>query len=485
MQNRRRFSYALVLALLAAAACGPDATDAVKVQADGISLTAHTEPSAPRVGSNTLWLELRDANAAPLTGLDVSVRVHMHAMGAMPAMGGPAAVREQSEGRYRADFDLSMGGSWLVEVVAKHGEHLLLRAEGSLGTGTSGVRLAAVGSAMPDAVREEHPGEFRIDPGRLQRVGVRVTRVERKPLENSVRAVGRVVAEETTLEDVSLKVRGWVGRIEVDAVGDPVTKGQVLIRIYSPELYTAQEELLQALRSQQRAKQEGSDRTDYLVRAARNRLRLWDISDADIDAIAARGEPLRDLPIRAPVTGYVVEKNVSQGSAFEPGARLYRIAPLSRVWVEAEVYEFELASVSVGQRVTVSLPALPGSALEATVAYVHPTLDPQSRTGRVRIELPNADFALRPDMYASVRLHVARGEGLVVPHSAVLYAGERSFVFRSLGDGRFRPQQVVTGMRSGEEVEVLSGVAEGDEIVASGTFLIASESRLRAALERW
>jgi len=119
------------------------------------------------------------------------------------------------------------------------------------------------------------------------------------------------------------------------------------------------------------------------------------------------------------------------------------------------------------------------------VAYVHPTLDPQSRTGRVRIELPNLDFALRPDMYASVRLHVSRGEGLVVPHSAVLYAGERSFVFRALGEGRFRPQQVVTGMRNGEEVEVLSGVAEGDEIVASGTFLIASESRLRAALERW
>jgi Cu(I)/Ag(I) efflux system membrane fusion protein len=429
----------------------------------------------------------------------------MHAMGAMPAMGGAAAVREQGDGRYRADFDLAMGGSWLVEIVAKHGVHPLLRAEGSLSTGTEGLRLQAVGAApkdaepdehaanpaepegaaLPDAASEAHPGEFRVDPGRLQRVGVRVTRVERKPLESSVRAVGRVVAEETTLADVSLKVRGWVGRIEVDAVGNPVTKGQVLIRIYSPELYTAQEELLQALRSQQRSKQEGSDRTDYLVRAARNRLRLWDITDADIDAIAARGEPLRDLPIRAPVTGYVVEKNVSLGSAFEPGVRLYRIAQLSRVWVEAEVYEFELASVSVGQRATVTLPALPGSSLEAKVAYVHPTLDPQSRTGRVRIELPNLDFALRPDMYASVRLHVSRGEGLVVPHSAVLYAGERSFVFRALGEGRFRPQQVVTGMRNGEEVEVLSGVAEGDEIVASGTFLVASESRLRAALERW
>jgi Cu(I)/Ag(I) efflux system membrane fusion protein len=506
MRTQKSFGIGIALALLLAAACERQAADAVRVRGDGAELAVRTEPSAPRVGSNALRLELRDASGAPLSGADVAVRVHMHAMGAMPAMGGPAAVREEGEGRYRADFDLPMGGSWLVEVTAKAGDTPLVRAEGSLGVGTAGLRLEAVGTAPAGAephahamttpaedaasgalaaADDAHPGEFRVDPGRLQRVGVRVTRVERKSIESSVRAVGRVVAEETTLADVSLKVRGWVGRIEIDAIGDPVAKGQVLVRIYSPELYTAQEELLQALRSQERAKQEGSDRTDYLVRAARNRLRLWDISAADIDAIAARGEPQRDLPIRAPVTGYVVEKNVSLGSAFEPGARLYRIAQLARVWVEAEVYEFELASVSVGQRATVSLPALPGSALEAQVAYVYPTLDPKSRTGRVRLELPNPELALRPDMYASVRLHVSRGEGLVVPHSAVLYAGERSFVFRALGEGRFRPQQVVTGMRSGEEVEVLSGVAEGDAIVASGTFLIASESRLRAALERW
>lgn len=503
MRTQQGFSFSVALALLSAAGCGPQAEDAVRVRSDTAELAVTLDPSAPRVGSNALLLEISDANGKPLSGADVAVRVHMHAMGAMPAMGGSAAVREQGDGRYRAEFDLAMGGSWLVEIAATAGGTALARAEGSLSVGTPGLRLESVGTARAPqphsdvappagtqstdtaAEADAHPGEFRVDPGRLQRVGVRVTRVERKPLESSVRAVGRVVAEETTLADVSLKVRGWVGRIEVDAIGDPVAKGQVLIRIYSPELYAAQEELLQALRSQERAKQGGSDRADYLVRAARNRLRLWDISPADIEAIAARGEPQQDLPIRSPLTGYVVEKNVSLGSAFEPGARLYRIAPLSRVWVEAEVYEFELASVSVGQRASVSLPALPGSALEAQVAYVYPTLDPKSRTGRVRLELPNLDLALRPDMYASVRLHVSRGEGLVVPHSAVLYAGERSFVFRALGDGRFRPQQVVTGMRNGEEVEVLSGVAEGDAIVASGTFLIASESRLRAAMEQW
>ncbi len=185
------------------------------------------------------------------------------------------------------------------------------------------------------------------------------------------------------------------------------------------------------------------------------------------------------------MSGYVVEKNLVAGSAFEPGQRLYRIAPLSRVWIEAEVYEYELSLVHEGQPATVTLPYLPERSFEATVAYVYPTLDPKTRTARFRLELPNPDLALRPDMYANVRLHAERGERLVVPQSAVLYAGERSFVFRALGDGRFRPQRVEVGLRSGEEVEILAGIDPGDAIVTSATFLIASESRLRAALELW
>jgi Cu(I)/Ag(I) efflux system membrane fusion protein len=483
----------LVLAALGLLACGGGDGDALRLRGDGVELSARLDPRAPRVGENTLWVELADARGAPLSGAALQVRVHMHAMGSMPAMGGAALVREQGSGRYRAEFDLDMGGSWLVELEARPPGGKPLRAEGSLATGTPGLRLAVVSEAAPAAAAAEapeagapSPGEFRVDPARLQRVGVRVAKVERRPFETAVRAAGRVVAEETTLADVALKVKGFVREIEVDAVGDSVQRGQVLFSIYSPELYTAQEELLQALRSQQRARESGGgDRADYLVRAARNRLRLWDVDPADVERMAARGEPQESLPIRSPVSGYVVEKNVSLGTAFEPGARLYRIAPLSRVWVEADVYEFELPEVAKGQRAEVSLPSLPGQRFEAQVAWVYPTLDPSTRTGRVRLELPNPELALRPSMYANVRLFVDRGERLLVPHGAVLYTGERSFVFRALGDGRFRPQQVVTGLRSGEEVEVLEGLAEGEEIVASGTFLIASESRLRAALERW
>jgi Cu(I)/Ag(I) efflux system membrane fusion protein len=352
--------------------------------------------------------------------------------------------------------------------------------------GTPGVRLTGVEAGAAAPADRQHPGEFRVEPGRLQRIGVSTAPAERKPLVTEIRAVGRIVSEEATLADVALKVDGWVGEVHVDSVGAAVKRGEVLFGAYSPELYAAQREFLTALRSQQRARATSApERADYLVRAARNRLRLWDIADADLERLAQSGEPLEHLPIRSPVTGYVVEKNLVEGSAFSSGQRLYRIAPLAQVWVEAQVYESDLPLVHAGDRATVTLPYLPDRSFEAKVDYLYPMLDAQTRTARLRIVLPNADLALRPDMYANVRLRVERGERVVVPQSAVLYAGERSFVFRALGDGRFRPQLVSTGLRSGEEVEIVSGLAAGDPIVTSATFLIASESRLRAALEQW
>ncbi len=471
--------------------CGGSRSEPVTVRSGNIEMLVAVEPAALRVGENSLWLELRDATGAPVTGADVDVKVHMHAMGAMAAMGGPAAVTELGEGRYRADFELPMGSTWNVEIAARVADGPRARAEGSLTVGTPGVRLEGVGTGTvaataEPAAEERHPAEFRIAPGRLQRIGVRTAPAERKELATTVRAVGRVVAEETTLADVSLKVHGWVGDVLVDAVGDPVKRGEVLFTVYSPELYSAQEEYLQALRSQERARDTSApDRANYLVRSARNRLRLWDIAESDLERLERSGEPLEHLPIRAPVTGYVVEKNLVEGTAFEPGRLLYRIAPLSRVWIEAEVYEYELPLIREGQTATVTLPYMPGRSFDATVAYVYPTLDPKTRTARLRLELPNPELALRPDMYANVRVHAERGERLVVPQSAVLYAGERSFVFRALGGGRFRPQPVEVGLRSGEQVEILAGLESGDEIVTSATFLIASESRLRAALEQW
>lgn len=498
MSWKRGPVFVLCVALVA---CGGSSSESSRVRSGGGEVAVSLEPSAPRVGANRLLIELRDAAGAPVEGAAVEAKVHMHAMGAMPAMGGPLPVRELGGGRYRADFDLAMGGNWLVDVTARPAEGAPLHVEGSLTVGAPGLYLEGAGadaSLAGDSATgghaghegsgpgEPHPAEFSLPEGRLQRVGVKIAEARLAPLRSEVRAVGRVVAEETTLEDVSLKVRGWVRELVVDAVGDPVKRGETLLRIYSPELYSAQEEYVQALASQQRALESAApQRADYLVRAARNRLRLWDVDERELARLAESGEALEALPIRAPVSGYVVEKNVALGSAFEPGQRLYRIAPLSRVWVEADVYEYELPLVREGQSAAVTLPYLPGQQFEASVAYVQPVLDPRTRTARLRLELPNPELALRPDMYANVSVHVDQGERLLVPQSAVLYAGERSFVFRSLGGGRFRPQRVEIGLRSGEQVEILSGLAPGDPIVTSGTFLIASESRLRAALEQW
>jgi Cu(I)/Ag(I) efflux system membrane fusion protein len=212
---------------------------------------------------------------------------------------------------------------------------------------------------------------------------------------------------------------------------------------------------------------------------------LWGVAERDLEGIERTGVPLEQVPVRSPATGYVIEKQLVEGSAIAPGERLLRIAPLDRVWLEAQVYESDLALVELGQPARVTLPYAPGRVWQGSVGYVYPTLAGETRTARVRIELANPDLALRPDMYANVELRAARGVRTLVPESAVLHAGERSFVFVDLGGGRFRPQRVEVGLRGAGRVEIVSGVEAGERVVSSGTFLIASESRLRAALEQW
>jgi Cu(I)/Ag(I) efflux system membrane fusion protein len=490
MTHVKRHAVILLLAaaLAGLSACGADSRAApVRVESGGLELVAWLEPPVPRVGKNRLSLELHQPSGEPVAGAQLEVRVSMPAMGAMPAMGGPAQVEEQGPGRYRADFDLDMSSTWRVEIRARPRAGPLARAEGSLTVGTAGLRLAGVAEeARAEAPAAEHPALVRVPPERLQHIGVRTAPVLRRPVARALRAFGRVVPDESALVDFSLKVRGWVEDLRVDAVGDRVEAGEVLFTLYSPELYSAQAELLAALRSRARARERGAaEEDDPLLQAARERLRLAGVAAPELAEIERRGEPLRALAIRSPASGFALEKAIVAGSAVEPGERLYRIAPLERVWVEAELYESELPLAALGQPAAVTLPNLPGRRFEGTVAWVYPTLSGATRTARLRIELANPDLALRPDMWADVELLAERGAGLLVPQSAVLHAGARSFVFVELGPGRFEPREVETGLRSGDEVEVVSGLAEGERVVASGTFWIASESRLRAALEQW
>ena len=339
---------------------------------------------------------------------------------------------------------------------------------------------------VPVTRREVETGVFVVDAARRQEIGVRTEVARVEAVNVTVRAVGRVVYDESRLSEVTVKYKGWVGKLQVDRTGELVERGQVLFELYSPELYATQEELLAALASQRAARGSAApDRADYLVEAAKQRLRLWDLSDEQIAEVSAGGKPIQYLPVLAPTTGTVIEKHVVEGSTVEPGQTLYRLAGLDRVWIEAEIYEADLPLVEVGQLAEVTLPYLPGRSFEGKVSFVYPYLEGASRTGIVRLTFANPNLDLKPEMYANVLLLAERGDRLTVSEEAVLYAGDRRLVFVDLGDGRLEPRTVKVGIRSGDRVEIVSGLEAGEIVVASGNFLIAAESRLKSATGKW
>lgn len=358
------------------------------------------------------------------------------------------------------------------------------------------VRQAAPGRCPlcgMDLAAVHRPGEgagddglVELDEGRRRRAGVRTARVGREALVREVRAFGRVVFDETRLYEVSVKVGGWITHLQAAETGGPVRAGQVLFTLYSPELYAAQQEYLLARRRRTGgAAEEARGSGDALLAATRRRLALWDVAPTVLQALDRSAAPLVNVPVHSPVDGFVVEKNVVAGAAVAAGERLYRIAALDAVWIEADVYRDDVIRVAAGQPAAITLPYLPGGPLSGRVAYVYPTQDPESRTSRIRIALPNADLALRPGMLADVSLTVPLGERLAVPAAAVLYTGPRRLVFVDLGAGQLAPREVRLGARAGDHYEVLSGLVDGDVVVTSGNFLVAAESRLRAATALW
>jgi Cu(I)/Ag(I) efflux system membrane fusion protein len=471
------------VALLTLRARSPGAPATGAIAAGPLRISATSDPAAPRVGANELRIQISDAAGAPVDGAEVELRWTMPAMGSMPAMNGGATAQRRGPGAYRAPLDIAMAGTWRLELRARAPGADPTRVEGSVTTGIEGIALEAPAAAPASQSPVAVGGEVVIDAERRQRVGIRTQRVERGTFELTLRAVGRVATDETSLVDVSTRVAGWITRLDVATLGAPVARGETLFLLYSPELLAAQQELLQALRSQSAAGSGSApERADPLVHAARKRLGLWGVAGADIEALIRRGVAQEALPIRSPASGYVIEKNVVEGASVEPGTKLYRIASFDRVWIDAALPEADLPLVAVGQRARVSLPAFPGETLDGAIAYVYPTLDADTRTGRVRVELANPGRRLLPDMYANVELSIDRGERLLVPVSAVLYAGPRRIVFVDRGEGRLVPREIQIGAGNGSVYEVLSGLEAGDAVVSSGNFLVASESRLASAL---
>ena len=319
-----------------------------------------------------------------------------------------------------------------------------------------------------------------LDAEGQRRIGVTYATVERRELPVSVQSVGTVAYDETRLSTVSPKVAGWVEKLYVDFTGAPVKAGQPLMDVYSPALVSAQEELVLAVRLVGEAGEgRASENALELLRSARRRLAYWDVSQEEVDRIERTGEPTKTLTVRAPASGVVVEKNVVEGDRIMPGMTVYRIADLSRVWVEAEVFEKDLGLVREGQAARVSFEAYPGKLFVGKVTYVYPTVSVQSRTARVRVELPNPGLTLKPGMFAKIGLDVPPGAPtLVVPRSAVIATGERALVFVQAADGKLMPREVQMGRTSGQLQELLGGVEAGERVVSSAAFLVDAESNL-------
>jgi Cu(I)/Ag(I) efflux system membrane fusion protein len=330
-------------------------------------------------------------------------------------------------------------------------------------------------------------GSVHLTVDQIRTFGITFGSAEQRTLESEVRTVGTVNFDETRLAQVAPKFGGFIERLYVDFTGKPVRTGQPLAEVYSPELVSAQEELLLAAGLDASLGQSAvpgvSAGRSNLAEAAIRRLRLWDISDAQIKEILKTGKVRRTLTLYAPVSGIVVEKQVLKGQAIQPGQTLYTIADLSEVWVEAELREQDAGSVQEGSAATVELAAFPGRPIAGTVEYVYPTLENASRTLKARIAIANADGRIKPGMYATVRFSTPSRTALTVPSSAVVYTGERAVVFVDMGGGKLMPHEVEVGRVAGDLTEILAGVEPGQRVVTSAQYILDSESNMAEVMK--
>lgn len=324
----------------------------------------------------------------------------------------------------------------------------------------------------------------KVSAQKRQLIGARTAPVEKAPLVREIRAVGRVTYDETRLRNVFTKVSGWVERLYANTTGQLVKEGEPLLSIYSPELVSSAQEYLLALRGREQlaGSPAASDSAERLVTSARRRLQLFGITAQQIRALNESGEAPTTMTLDAPISGSIITRNVTQGDRIEPGTKLLDIAELSHVWVLADIYEYELPFVQVGQVATMTLSYLPGRTFEGRITFIYPTLSEATRTVKVRLEFANPDLALKPEMYAQVEIHADLGLRLSVPESAVISTGTRDLAFVDRGDGYLEPRELKLGLRLPDRFEVLSGVVEGEKVLISGNFLVDSESNMKAAL---
>ncbi|MFZ2631428.1 MAG: efflux RND transporter periplasmic adaptor subunit [Desulfosalsimonadaceae bacterium] len=327
-----------------------------------------------------------------------------------------------------------------------------------------------------------------INPATIQNIGVTSEEITLRKLTKTIRTSGIVEFDETKLYNINTKFMGWVEKLHVDYTGKIVKKGDPLLDIYSPDLVSTQGEYLQALnyRRKMQASDMGAARreADELVQSTRRRLKYWDITDKEIASLEKRGNPLRAVTIYSPADGIVTDKMVVDGQQVMAGMTLYKIADLSTVWVTADIYQFELEWIRLGQQVDLELSYLPGTLFKGTITYIYPYLDTETRTAKVRIAVRNTpEFALKPGMFATVKIvSLVSIDAVAIPEQSIIRSGERNVVIIPLGGGYFEPRDVRLGASADGYVQILEGIREGEKVVTSAQFLIDSESNLKAAI---
>ncbi|MCF8027223.1 MAG: efflux RND transporter periplasmic adaptor subunit [Desulfobacteraceae bacterium] len=341
---------------------------------------------------------------------------------------------------------------------------------------------SAMGMDLEPVYEDELVGgvNISIDPVMEQNMGIRTVAVKQGPLSHTIRTYGHVTYNETATTRINLKFSGWIEKLHVDFTGARVEKGDPLFDFYSPELITAQQDLLEARRNYTRRPDETNKK---MLESVRSRLGYYGIAKSEIDQVIGQGAVRHALTIKSPYTGVVTEKNVLEGDYVQSGTTIYQIADLSSVWVEAHIYEYELARVQKGLKAEMTLPYLPGEKYEGQVAYIYPYLQRKTRDVVVLLEFDNPDMFLKPDMYGDVKIATSSDEtGLHVPRSAVLRSGQRDIVFVRRSAGKFTPREVKPGIPlDNDRIEILEGLAPGEQVVVSGQFMLDSESKLREA----
>lgn len=469
MTNNLARLFALALIGFVAASCARQKPDAVK--AGDLDVQVAIDPDPPTTGENRLRIVIRDASGNPVDGAQLAFEYDMAAMGAMPQMKGGGDVKAEGGGRYIVTYPLSMQGDWRLTLGIDAPGHPHSAIKLKVSPPRKGFVIEGKGAGAATAVKA-----IEVPPERQQLIGVTFDTVEERPLTIRLRAAGRVAVDERKLADVTLKYEAFVEKLFVGETGRVVKEGQPLLRLYSPDLLAAEEELLTARKA---------GAAPLITSAAERRLAYWGLTREQIANLERQGKADGRVAIFAPASGVVLEKAVVEGARVMAGSNLYRIGNLGSVWVQAAISERDVGFVWLGQPAKVSVPSLAGEPSEARVAFVAPTVDEKTRTLEARLELTNPKLLLKPGMFADVIVEAPLGVRLSVADSALLMSGQHRYAFVDRGEGKLEPVEVEVGALAGEYDEVKSGLAKGDRVATGATFLLSSEAKLRDALPRW